>query len=195
MKPLFFILAASVSLGSFSNAQPSIDPRAGGYEFCKQFTFDSDKAKCLNTVQAANFIDPVGMDLCNTYSFDSKKIDCLAKVVNQAFDPATTAFCKTFTFDSDKATCTSLVASKYASADALSICSTYSFDSKKLECLRSTLVAMSAPQPAPPVANCKRAEFVDLLTNIERGITTGAFGQALRAISRLTALVDVCFVR
>ena len=56
-------------------------------------------------------------------------------------------------------------------------------------------MSMQAPQPAPPVANCKRADFVDLLTTIERGVTSGNFSQALRAISRLTALVDVCFVR
>jgi len=195
MKKLAVLFIAIIS--NFAQAQPGNipDPRASGYEFCAQFTFDSDKNKCMQIVNQAVVIDSSAINICRTFSFDSKKNECLAKIVNHAFDAKTVEFCNAFSFDSTKMECVGTVAGKYAPVGALTVCASQSFDSKKMECLRTSLTDMRTAPPAPPASACTRADFRGALSMIEGGVMSGRFGVALQGIVKMSTLIDVCFLR
>lgn len=100
MKLLIVFAALLVSIAVFAG------DRNTAYEVvCRNMSFESDRAKCVQVIRPFHYFDDDALQICPLMAFDSRKIECLSYIGDKRYEAYEIEVCRNATFESEKLKC------------------------------------------------------------------------------------------
>lgn len=100
MKLLFVLSALLLSFSTFAG------DRNSAYEVvCKNMSFESDRAKCIQVIKPFTYFDDGALAICPNFPFYSTQNECLGYIGNKRYEAYEIETCRNTVFDSEKLRC------------------------------------------------------------------------------------------
>ena len=100
MKLLFVFAVLLTSMTAFAG------DRNTAYEVvCKNMSFESDKARCIQVIKPFTYFDDGALSICPVFPFASTQMECLGYVGNKRYEAYEVESCRNAVFDSEKLRC------------------------------------------------------------------------------------------